>query len=73
MRPFTIIDRIYEIDNAGHFLLTKLLLNKMIETAKSTRIQGRIVNVTSNIHSWFSGDLFEYLSQISRNNNNRYD
>lgn len=46
----------------------------MIETAKSTRIQGRIVNVTSNIHSWFSGDLFEYLSQISRNNNNRvYD
>ncbi|GAY39358.1 hypothetical protein CUMW_043740 [Citrus unshiu] len=51
----------------GHFLLTKLLLKKMIETAKATGIQGRIVNVSSSIHSWFSGDMIRYLGQISRN------
>ncbi|XP_022145402.1 short-chain dehydrogenase TIC 32, chloroplastic isoform X2 [Momordica charantia] len=58
---------------SGHFLLTKLLLNKMIETAKLTGIQGRIVNLTSNIHSWFSGDIFEYLGRISRSNSREYD
>ncbi|XP_031737895.1 short-chain dehydrogenase TIC 32 A, chloroplastic isoform X2 [Cucumis sativus] len=63
------IEMTFATNYLGHFLLTKLLLNKMIETAESTGIQGRIVNVTSNIHSWFSGDVFEYLSQISRNNN----
>ncbi|XP_038876602.1 short-chain dehydrogenase TIC 32 A, chloroplastic-like isoform X2 [Benincasa hispida] len=68
------IEMTFATNYLGHFLLTKLLLNKMTETAKSTGIQGRIVNVTSNIHSGFSGDIFEYLSQISRNNNNReYD
>lgn len=39
----------------------------MIETAKATGIQGRIVNVSSSIHSWFSGDMIRYLGQISRN------
>lgn len=52
---------------SGHFLLTKLLLKKMIETAKATGIQGRIVNVSSSIHGWFSGDMIRYLGQISRN------
>lgn len=56
------------IDRVGHFLFTKLLLNKMIETAKSTGIQGRIMNVTSNIHSRFSGDVFECFGQISQSN-----
>ena len=53
---------------AGHFLLTKLLLKNMIETAAQTGVQGRIVNVTSVIHSWFSGDMLQYLADISRNN-----
>lgn len=52
---------------SGHFLLTKLLLNKMIETAKKTGVQGRIVNVSSTIHSWFSGDVIRYLGLITRN------
>lgn len=51
---------------AGHFLLTDLLLNTMIETAANTGIQGRIVNVSSNIHSWFSGDIIQYLALITR-------
>ncbi|RXH96382.1 hypothetical protein DVH24_008886 [Malus domestica] len=46
------------INNAGnHFLLTKLLLNTMIETVAASGVQGRIVNVLSAIHGWFSGDM----------------
>ncbi|GFS44445.1 NAD(P)-binding Rossmann-fold superfamily protein [Actinidia rufa] len=52
----------------GHFLLTKLLLKKMIDTATATGVQGRIVNVSSSIHGWFSGDLIRSLEQITRNN-----
>lgn len=52
---------------SGHFLLTKLLMNKMVETAKRTGVEGRIVNVSSSIHGWFSGDFINYLGQISRN------
>lgn len=52
---------------SGHFLLTKLLLKKMIETAKETGVQGRVVNVSSSIHGWFAGDVIGYLGEISRN------
>lgn len=51
----------------GHFLLTKLLLKKMTETAKQTGVQGRIVNVSSGIHTWFSGDPIRYLRLITNN------
>ncbi|KAH9719026.1 hypothetical protein KPL70_005667 [Citrus sinensis] len=61
------IEMTFATNYLGHFLLTKLLLKKMIETAKATGIQGRIVNVSSSIHSWFSGDMIRYLGQISRN------
>ncbi|CAN1744153.1 Short-chain dehydrogenase TIC 32 A, chloroplastic [Linum perenne] len=49
----------------GHFLLTNLLLKKMIETARETGVQGRIVNVSSAIHGWFAGDMLQYLEEIS--------
>lgn len=52
---------------SGHFLLTKLLLNKMVETAAATGIQGRVVNVTSGIHGWVSGDVIQNLGAITRN------
>uniref|UniRef100_A0A368UI72 Uncharacterized protein n=1 Tax=Glycine max TaxID=3847 RepID=A0A368UI72_SOYBN len=51
----------------GHFVLTNLLVKKMVETAKETGVQGRIVNVSSSIHGWFSGDAISYLALISRN------
>ncbi|XP_076957499.1 short-chain dehydrogenase TIC 32 B, chloroplastic-like [Bidens hawaiensis] len=60
------IETTFATNYLGHFLLTKLLLKKMITTAKTTGIQGRIVNVTSGIHSWFSGDLIRSLGQITR-------
>ncbi|KAL5747714.1 hypothetical protein ACOSP7_024731 [Xanthoceras sorbifolium] len=61
------IEMTFATNYLGHFLLTKLLVKKMIETAKDTGVQGRIVNVSSTIHGWFSGDMIRYLGQISRN------
>ncbi|XP_034702949.1 short-chain dehydrogenase TIC 32 A, chloroplastic-like [Vitis riparia] len=66
------IEMTFATNYLGHFLLTKLLLNKMIETAKKTGVQGRIVNVSSTIHSWFSGDVIRYLGLITRNKS-QYD
>nr|XP_027082977.1 short-chain dehydrogenase TIC 32, chloroplastic-like isoform X2 [Coffea arabica] len=60
------IEMTFATNYLGHFLLTKLLVTKMVETAKSTGVQGRIVNVSSSIHSWFSGDPISYLSSITR-------
>ncbi|KAK6947958.1 Short-chain dehydrogenase/reductase SDR [Dillenia turbinata] len=60
------IEMTFATNYLGHFLLTKLLMKKMKETAKITGIQGRIVNVSSGIHSWFSGDLISYLSLITK-------
>ncbi|GFS31185.1 NAD(P)-binding Rossmann-fold superfamily protein [Actinidia rufa] len=44
------VEMTFATNYLGHFLLTKLLRKKMIETAKVTGIQGRIVNVSSSIH-----------------------
>ncbi|KAF5200285.1 short-chain dehydrogenase TIC 32, chloroplastic-like [Thalictrum thalictroides] len=59
------IEMTFATNYLGHFLLTKLLINKMIDTAKQTGYQGRIVNVSSSIHTWFSGDGIRYLEQIN--------
>ncbi|GFS31542.1 NAD(P)-binding Rossmann-fold superfamily protein [Actinidia rufa] len=61
------IEMTFATNYLGHFLLTKLLLKKMIETAAVTGVQGRIVNVSSSIHGWFSGDLIRCLEQITKN------
>ncbi|XP_026424638.1 short-chain dehydrogenase TIC 32, chloroplastic-like [Papaver somniferum] len=61
------IEMTFATNYLGHFLLTNLLLNKMIETTKETGVQGRIVNVSSSIHSWFSGDGLGYLELITKN------
>ncbi|KAI3867302.1 hypothetical protein MKW98_001736 [Papaver atlanticum] len=61
------IEMTFATNYLGHFLLTNLLLNKMIDTAKETGVQGRIVNVSSSIHSWFSGDGLGYLELITKN------
>ncbi|KAL2902855.1 Short-chain dehydrogenase TIC 32 chloroplastic [Bienertia sinuspersici] len=61
------IEMTFATNYLGHFLLTKLLVKKMVETAEETGIQGRIVNVSSSIHSWFTGDLIPYLELITKN------
>ncbi|KAJ3690350.1 hypothetical protein LUZ61_019514 [Rhynchospora tenuis] len=60
------IEMTFATNYLGHFLLTKLLLNKMAETAAETGIEGRIVNVSSSIHGWFSGDWVQYLDMLTR-------
>eukprot|EP00249_Psilotum_nudum_P015543 c25384_g1_i1 orf=218-1042(+) len=55
-RSFKLSEDGFEIDFAtnhlGHFLLTNLLLDKMIATAKWSGVEGRIVNVSSSLHRW---------------------
>ncbi|KAD5316828.1 hypothetical protein R6Q59_032053 [Mikania micrantha] len=60
------IEMTFATNYLGHFLLTKLLLKKMIATAKTSGVEGRIVNVSSGIHTWFSGDLIRSLGQLTR-------
>ncbi|XP_051137569.1 short-chain dehydrogenase TIC 32 B, chloroplastic [Andrographis paniculata] len=56
----------------GHFLLTKLLLEKMVETARDCGVEGRIVNLTSNFHKWFSGDPISYIGLLTKDKS-KYD
>ncbi|KAI0501039.1 hypothetical protein KFK09_019257 [Dendrobium nobile] len=60
------IEMTFATNYLGHFLLTKLLIEKMVETASTTGIEGRIVNVSSGIYTWFSGDGLRYLDLVTR-------
>ncbi|KAI0528559.1 hypothetical protein KFK09_001101 [Dendrobium nobile] len=44
------IEMQFATNHLGHFLLTKLLLEKMKSTAKETGVKGRIINVSSSAH-----------------------
>lgn len=50
--------------SAGHFLLTNLLLDTMKKTARKTKKQGRIVNVSSEAHriTYHEGIRFDKLN-----------
>ncbi|CAN6484834.1 unnamed protein product [Victoria cruziana] len=65
------IEMTFATNHLGHFLLTKLLLKKMIQTAEVSGVEGRIVNVSSSIHGWYDGDgiTFEELTRQKK----RYD
>ncbi|CAN6860495.1 unnamed protein product [Brassica oleracea] len=43
-----------------HYLLTEMLIEKMINTAKKSGIEGRVINLTSVIHSWVKPDCFSF-------------
>ncbi|KAG2275773.1 hypothetical protein Bca52824_058328 [Brassica carinata] len=43
-----------------HYLLTEMLIEKMIDTAKKSGIEGRVINLTSVIHSWVKPDCFSF-------------
>ncbi|KAK6645719.1 hypothetical protein PHAVU_L001683 [Phaseolus vulgaris] len=59
------IETTFATNYLGHFLLTEILLDKMIETAEKTGIQGRIINVSSVIHSWVKKDGFRFNDILS--------
>ncbi|KAG7605559.1 putative very-long-chain 3-oxoacyl-CoA reductase [Arabidopsis thaliana] len=44
----------------GHYLLTEMLIEKMIDTAEKSGIEGRIINLSSVIHSWVKPDCFSF-------------
>ncbi|KAJ0049312.1 hypothetical protein Pint_15504 [Pistacia integerrima] len=54
----------------GHYLLTELLIEKMIETADKTGVQGRIINLSSVIHSWVKRDDFCFARMLNPKNYN---
>ncbi|AED95900.2 NAD(P)-binding Rossmann-fold superfamily protein [Arabidopsis thaliana] len=44
----------------GHYLLTEMLIEKMIDTAEKSGIEGRIINLSSVIHNWVKPDCFSF-------------
>ncbi|EFJ20922.1 hypothetical protein SELMODRAFT_108010 [Selaginella moellendorffii] len=50
MRSEDGIELQFATNHLGHFLLTKLLLDKMVETSRDSRMEGRIVNVASQCY-----------------------
>ncbi|OAY47819.1 short-chain dehydrogenase TIC 32 B, chloroplastic [Manihot esculenta] len=64
------IEMTFATNCLGHFLLTELVLEKMIETAAEIGIQGRIINLSSVIHSWVKRDSFCFNQMINPNPKN---
>ncbi|KAB5532058.1 hypothetical protein DKX38_018728 [Salix brachista] len=62
------IEMTFATNYLGHFLLTELLLEKMIGTAEKTGIQGRIINLSSAIHSWVRRDAFCFNNMLNPRN-----
>ncbi|XP_057480236.1 short-chain dehydrogenase TIC 32 B, chloroplastic-like isoform X1 [Actinidia eriantha] len=59
------IEMTFATNYLGHFLLTELLMEKMLETAANTGIQGRIINVSSVIHTWVKRDNFCFSKMLN--------
>ncbi|KDP31057.1 hypothetical protein JCGZ_11433 [Jatropha curcas] len=64
------IEMTFATNYLGHFLMTELLIEKMIETAAETGVQGRIINLSSVIHSWVKRDSFCFNQMLSPKNYN---
>ncbi|KAL5725489.1 NADP-retinol dehydrogenase [Ranunculus cassubicifolius] len=64
------IEMTFATNYLGHFLLTEMLLEKMIETADQTGIEGRIINVSSVIHSWVKRERFHFNTMLNPKNYN---
>ncbi|CAK7333837.1 unnamed protein product [Dovyalis caffra] len=58
------IEMQFATNHLGHFLLTNLLLDKMKHTARTTGVEGRIVNLSSvaHIHTYKDGIQFDKIN-----------
>ncbi|KAH7515092.1 short-chain dehydrogenase TIC 32 B, chloroplastic [Ziziphus jujuba] len=61
------IEMQFATNHLGHFLLTNLLLNKMKDTARTTGVEGRIVNLSSiaHLHTYQHGIQFDKINDKS--------
>ncbi|KAM0979506.1 hypothetical protein ACFX13_015636 [Malus domestica] len=64
------IEMTFATNYLGHHFLTEKLLEKMVETAAQTGIRGRIINVSSAIHSWVKRDEFRFNQLLNPKNYN---
>ncbi|GAU32384.1 hypothetical protein TSUD_44270 [Trifolium subterraneum] len=73
--PFTLskdnIELQFATNHLGHFLLTNLLLDTMKKTARESKIEGRIVNVSSGAHkfAYSEGIRFDKINDQSSYSN----
>ncbi|KAM6551056.1 hypothetical protein CsatB_000864 [Cannabis sativa] len=58
------IEMQFATNHLGHFLLTSLLLDKMKDTARTTGVEGRIVNLSSiaHLHTYEGGIRFQKIN-----------
>ncbi|KAK9093908.1 hypothetical protein Scep_025377 [Stephania cephalantha] len=59
------VEMTFATNYLGHFLLTNMLVEKMVVTARTDGVEGRVVNVTSQTHAWFDGDGIRYLRMVN--------
>ncbi|XWS48198.1 hypothetical protein CRYUN_Cryun13aG0053000 [Craigia yunnanensis] len=64
------IEMTFATNYLGHYLLTEMLVEKMVETAEQTGIQGRIIDLSSVIHSWVKRDCFCFTQMLNPRNYN---
>ncbi|KAJ0104738.1 hypothetical protein Patl1_18091 [Pistacia atlantica] len=64
------IEMTFATNYLGHYLLTEMLIEKMIETADKTGVQGTIINLSSVIHSWVKRDDFCFSRMLNPKNYN---
>lgn len=64
------IEMTFATNYLGHHFLTEKLLEKMVETAAQTGIRGRIINVSSVIHSWVKRESFCFNQLLNPKNYN---
>ncbi|XP_010248591.1 PREDICTED: short-chain dehydrogenase TIC 32, chloroplastic [Nelumbo nucifera] len=64
------IEMTFATNYLGHYLLTEMLLEKLVETAAQTGTEGRIINVSSVIHSWVRRDEFRFSDMLNPKNYN---
>ncbi|XP_057784876.1 short-chain dehydrogenase TIC 32 B, chloroplastic-like isoform X1 [Salvia miltiorrhiza] len=59
------IELTFATNYLGHFLLTKMLLEKMVETAGKSSIEGRIVNVSSMCYNSVTSNEFCFTELLN--------
>ncbi|XP_054820993.1 short-chain dehydrogenase TIC 32 B, chloroplastic-like [Prosopis cineraria] len=62
------IEMTFATNYLGPFVLTEMLLERMIETAEKSGIEGRIVNVSSTVHKWVKREAFQFEDMINGTN-----